>query len=602
MIKFKEISVPDHEDFRNVNILEIMVSEGDKVEQHDPLISVENSKGDIKSMPCPMSGTITEVIVMPGERVSVGTPIILLETVEHNGEQAIEQPLVSPGTQNKSADEGQVELNLSALDDAPDQDVLIEPSGADRQFVVHESSENKINKSENDSAEIIDLVVPDIGDFEDVEVIDVLVNIGDQIQREESLVSLESDKATMDVPATDNGTVVEIMVIPGDRVSQGSTLARLQLSGSSENLQTLPAQNTAIDDDIKSDNKKPPVSEPTIAPEEKIADQEPGEQKPQQKPVPPPVPTDALTPVAPDQGRAHASPAIRRFARELGVDLNHVTGSGNKGRILKTDVQVWVKHALSQPSGAVVSSGMGIPPIPEIDFSQFGDIQTEPLNRIKRLTAVHLHRSWLNVPHVTHNDEADITELEEFRQSKKQDAMDRGIRLTLLAFTIKAVVSALKKYPSFNASLDTGGENLILKHYYNIGIAVETKSGLVVPVVRDVHQKGIFDLATELGEISERARNNKLKTDDLQGGSFTISSLGGIGGISFAPIVNAPEVAILGVSRSSIRPVYKDGAFIPRLLLPLSLSYDHRVIDGAEAARFTVYLSNALADVRTLLL
>jgi pyruvate dehydrogenase E2 component (dihydrolipoamide acetyltransferase) len=302
--------------------------------------------------------------------------------------------------------------------------------------------------------------------------------------------------------------------------------------------------------------------------------------------------------------KPHASPSVRRFARELGVDLQRVSGTGRKGRIVKQDVQAFVQQALARPPSpaTAATAGLALPEMPEIDYAKFGEITIQPLGRIKKLTATSLHRSWLHVPHVTHHDEADITELENFRKQAKEEATQRGVRLTMLAFIMKACVSTLKQYPSFNASLETGGENLILKQYYHLGIAVDTDEGLVVPVIRAVDQKGVLELAKELGEVSERARGKKLTPSDVQGGTFTISSLGGIGGTAFTPIVNAPEVAILGVSRAQMKPVFKDDDFIPRLMLPLSLSYDHRVIDGAEAARFTAFLTRVLEDARRLLL
>lgn len=623
MIKFKEITVPNNNNFRNVNVLEILVAEGEQVMQHDPLISIENTQGEIKSMPSPLSGTVAEVIVMLGERVSTGTPVILLETVEQDDEPLEDDADNSPANLETINDEGQSELNLDNIEvDQQSKNPSDTTTDVQPRFVIQPGDKNQQNANQlemietidqtdpitykssvdidinqtddeleldNDSVDYIDLVVPDIGDFDDVEVIDVLAKVGELVAQEDPLVSLESDKATMDVPATSSGTIVEMMMAVGDRVSQGSVIARLQVSSKDD-----------IDDAGPDDNEHTTVEieqhQDNVATTEPIPNPTPVVEKPTQ-------PIAAKTSQASHQGISHASPAIRKFARELGVDLSRVNGSGNKGRILHTDVQAWVKQTLAQ-AGTTTSgpAGTGIPIIPSVDFSQFGNITTEPLNRIKRLTAEHLHRSWLNVPHVTHNDEADITELEEFRQSKKQDAADRGIRLTSLAFVMKAVVAGLKKYPQFNTSLDAGGENLIFKQYYNIGIAVETEAGLVVPVVREVHRKSIFDLATELGELSERARNKKLKPEDLQGGCFTISSLGGIGGTGFTPIVNAPEVAILGVSRSSTKPVFADNGFVPRLMLPLSLSYDHRVIDGAEAARFTAYLCNTLTDVRMLLL
>ena len=445
----------------------------------------------------------------------------------------------------------------------------------------------------------ITLTVPDIGDFADVEVIEVLVAVGDEVQMEDPLITLESDKATMDVPATVAGVVSEVLVRIGDSVSEGSAIVRV---GQATGTPTIPAQP------VDEDSSVPEVLEDDAPPPEQIP--QPVEPAAVRDIAPPPPgtpqpPAQAAGPRAGDEN-PHASPGVRKFARELGVDLTKVAGKGPKGRILKEDIQRWVKKTLTETPSATaaqVSGGGGIPQMPEIDFSQFGEIETQPLSRIKRLTATNLSRAWLNVPHVTQHDEADITELESFRQDlKKEEATRTGARITMLSFLMKACVVALKEFPAFNASLAKGGENLILKRYYHMGIAVDTGEGLVVPVVRDVDLKSIRDLAGELGDISSRARERKLSPKDLQGASFTISSLGGIGGTAFTPIVNAPEVAILGVSRSTMKPVYENGEFVPRLILPMSLSYDHRVIDGAQAARFTSFLAKVLADVRHLLL
>ena len=418
--------------------------------------------------------------------------------------------------------------------------------------------------------------VPDIGDFEDVEVIEVLVAPGDRIQAEDSLISVESDKATMEIPAPEAGEVKEVKVAVGDKISEGSLILLLEPAG---------------------DSAEAPAAEEAPA-EEAPAPSEPA-------PAPAAAPARAHVPPTANKidevsfSRAHASPAVRKFARELGVDLGQVEGSGPKGRILRDDVKAFVKRALAQPAAG---GGLGVAPMPEIDFAQWGEVETRPLSKINKLTGQFLHRNWVTIPHVTQFDEADITDLEAFRKSMAAEYKEKGIRITPLVFLMKALVSALKEYPRFNSSLDATGENLVLKHYYNIGIAVDTPDGLVVPVVRDVDRKSLVELAQELGETSAKAREKKLKPADMQGGCMTISSLGGIGGTAFTPIVNAPEVAILGVSRSKMQPVWNGETFEPRLILPLALSYDHRVIDGADGARFTAFLSRVLSDTRRLLL
>ena len=446
-----------------------------------------------------------------------------------------------------------------------------------------------------------EVLIPDIGDFSNVDVIEVLVSAGDRINAEDPLVTLESDKATMDVPAPYAGIVKELKINVGDKVGQGTPIVLMELEdmGGSDGGSTVAAPDETRDVAL--------AVTPAVTPSEPTqADREP-EPAPQTsaavttaKRTPPP----SLPPPMEKSGgaRPHASPSVRAFARELGADLTQIRGTGPKGRILKEDVQGFIKGRLAQPMGVSPTGGLAIPTMPEIDFSKFGEIELQPLSRIKKIAGPHLHRSWVVVPHVTQHDEADITELEAFRKELKEEASKQGVRLTPLAFIMKASIAALNKHPEFNASLDPTGENLILKKYYHIGVAVDTPDGLVVPVVRNVDDKGLFDLAAELADISARARDKKLTPSDIQGGCFTISSLGGIGGTAFTPIVNAPEVAILGVSRSTMQPVYKDGQFVPRLILPLSLSYDHRVIDGAQAARFTSYLSLVLTDVRRLLL
>jgi len=429
-----------------------------------------------------------------------------------------------------------------------------------------------------------EILIPDIGDFDTVEVIEVLVTAGDSIAVEDSVITVESDKASMEIPSPVAGTIKEIKVNVGDSVSEGSLMMVVDASDAA------PAAEEA-------------KAEPEAKTEAPAAKEEPKAAEPA-KPAaavsaPRPSPTANIDEVS--FAKAYASPGIRKFARELGVDLGSVEGTGRKSRITKEDVKGFVKKALSQ-GGASNKGGLGVAPMPEIDFSQWGEIETLPLTKINKLTGEFLHRNWVTIPHVTQFDEADITDMEAFRKDMAAEYKEKGIRITPLVFMMKAVVSALKELPRFNSSLDPAGENLILKNYYNVGIAVDTPDGLVVPVVKDVDRKSLVDLAVELGEISIKARDKKLKPSDMQGGSITISSLGGIGGTKFTPIVNAPEVAILGVSRSKMQPVWNGTEFEPRLMLPLSLSYDHRVIDGADGARFTTFLSRVLSDTRRLLL
>ncbi len=445
-------------------------------------------------------------------------------------------------------------------------------------------------------AEIKNIRVPDIGDFEGVEVIEIIVSPGDSVQVEDPLVSLESDKAALEIPAEFAGIVKDIKIKLGDKVSQGDLLITLEVneSGLNENIadSTVAEPNT-----IATATQEVVPIQTTTAAEQQIP--ETAQPVPAANP-PHPAPTRQVAPI--DEtgfSKAHASPAVRKFARELGADLGQMTGSGTKNRILKADVKSWVKQALAlNPSGNTFS----VAPMPEIDFSLFGDTETQPLTKINKLTGKFLHRNWVTIPHVTQFDEADITELEAFRKQLNEENKKEGVRITVLVFLMKALVSALKEYPRFNASLDVKGETLVLKKYVNIGVAMDTPAGLVVPVIRDCNHKTLLELADELVTTSQRARDKKLSPADMQGGCISISSLGGIGGTAFTPIVNAPEVAILGVSRSSIKPVYQGDEFVPRLMLPLSLSYDHRVIDGADGARFTSYLSKVLSDTRRLLL
>jgi pyruvate dehydrogenase E2 component (dihydrolipoamide acetyltransferase) len=428
-----------------------------------------------------------------------------------------------------------------------------------------------------------EILVPDIGDFEDVEVIEVLVGAGDAIEVEASLVTLESDKATLEVPSPYAGSVLEVRVAEGDRVSEGSVLLVLDAETDAQSgTETETQRETGSESESAGAVVQSSAASPAVASAAAASSSEP---------VAIPRPTRSAS-------RGHASPSVRRFARELGVDPALVSGSGRKGRILKSDVQAFVKQALAGGvATALPDTVVQFEAPKEIDFARFGEIEIAPLARIRRLSAANLHRSWVTVPHVTQHDEADITELEAFRKQQRSEAEARGVKLTPLAFLMKAVASVLGEYPEFASSLDPTGENLILKRYTHIGVAVDTPNGLVVPVLRDVDEKDVYEIALALADVSERARIRRLRPADLEGACFSISSLGGIGGTAFTPIVNSPEVAILGVSRHRWQPVYSDGEFVPRLMLPLSLSYDHRVIDGAAAVRFTTRLAAVLADV-----
>ena len=427
--------------------------------------------------------------------------------------------------------------------------------------------------------------VPDIGDFDSVEVIEILVAEGDSVEVDDSLITLESDKATMEIPSPVSGTVTKVTISVGDKVAEGDYILDIEVSDSAAAPAPVAKEET-------------PAAAPAAV-----------EEKPAPQVITQPahnVPA-AAKPVNPQAMGAsfHASPSVRAFARNLGVDLTHVEGSGPKGRIKQTDVEAAIKAVMSGQApapGASAMSGTGIPPIPAIDFSQFGETTTEELGRIKKISGKFLHASWLNVPHVTQFDECDITEMDQFRKDQKAAAEKQGIKLTPLVFVMKAVVKALQDFPSFNASLSEDGQSIIKKHYYNIGIAVDTPNGLVVPVVKDVDKKGIYDLSRDLMEISAKARDGKLGPKDMQGGCFTISSLGGIGGTQFTPIVNAPEVAIMGLSKAKMQPVWNGSEFEPRLIMPFSVSYDHRAIDGAEGVRFTTTVGHYLSDLRQLIL
>src|SRR5438552_1401644 len=542
-----QVVVPDIGDFKEVEVIEVLVKPGDAVSKEQSLITLESDKATME-IPSPAAGVVKELKVKTGDKVSQGTLILELDAKDEPKKADVKKE--EPKKQEPSRPSSAAPAPAAAA-----------RSGAGVQTVA----------------------VPDIGDFKEVEVIEVLVKPGDKIAKEQSLVTLESDKATMEIPSPGAGVVKEIRIKTGDKVSRGSVI--LMLEGAEQRAEP---------------RTEAKVEAPKAAP---------AAPAPRAAPAPAPRPAEPRDETA---AKPHASPSVRKFARELGVDLTQVQGSGPKGRILHTDVQAFVKGALTRgpapaaASGSKAAGGGGLPfnlpAWPEVDFAKFGPIESKPLPRIQKLSGPYLHRNWISIPHVTQCDDADITDLEAFRKAQNVETEKKGFKLTMLAFMIKACVTALKQYPQFNSSLDKSGDSIIIKKYYHVGVAVDTPGGLVVPVVRDADRKGVFDLAHELAEISKLARDGKLKPGDMQGGTFSISSLGGIGGTAFTPIINAPEVAILGVSRSGLRPVYSGKEFAPRLVLPLSLSYDHRVIDGATAARFTSYLVSVLSDIRKLIL
>ena len=430
-------------------------------------------------------------------------------------------------------------------------------------------------------SKIAEIKIPDIGDFDAVEVIEIAVSVGDSVQPEDTLITVESDKASMDIPSPNAGEIKEIKVNIGDQVSEGTPIINLLINEEGvkkENKVSKEINNKEVEE------KETPKVENKIEP-----------------PAPPKTPESSQLAGQSKSAKAHASPSVRRFARELGVDLGLVYGTGPKNRILKEDVKAFTKSIMSGEK-LTNKGAFSTPEIPPVDFSKFGEVEQKPLTRIRRIAGQSLHRSWITIPHVTQFDEADITELEEFRKSKLESAKKEGVKLTLVTFLIKAVVVALQKFPEFNSSIEPSGENLIIKKYFHIGVAVNTKNGLLVPVLKDVDKKGLFDIAAEITELGNKAREGKISPKDLQGGCFTISSLGGIGGLHFTPIINAPEVAILGVSRATMKPVYENGTFEPRLILPFALSYDHRVIDGVAGAQFTQFLNTILTDIRHILL
>jgi pyruvate dehydrogenase E2 component (dihydrolipoamide acetyltransferase) len=543
----REVTVPDIGDFKEVEVIEVLVKTGDSITAEQSLITVESDKATME-IPAPGAGTVKEMRVKVGDKVSQGMPILVLEEDKADASpQEQEKAQAAPKSDKPKSEKPKSEKPAAT------------PAPAAT------------------AAGPMTVKVPDIGDFKEVEVIEVLVKPGDTVAAEQSLITVESDKATMEIPSPAAGRIMAMKLKVGDKVSEGSAILDLEAEGKAS---AAPAAR-----------QPKAATVPAAVPETAV-------------PQPPPVPKE---PQDATQAKPHASPSVRKFARELGVDLGRVRGSGPKGRILHADVQGFVKGALAAvpavaPGAKGVALPFNVPAWPDIDFAKFGPVEMKPLTRLQKLSGPNLHRNWISIPHVTQFDEADITDLEAFRKSNTADTEKQGFKLTMLAFLIKACVTALRQHPNFNASLDRTGETLVVKKYYNIGVAVDTPDGLVVPVVRDADRKGVFDVARELAEISKLARDKRLRSGDLQGGTFSISSLGGIGGSAFTPIINAPEVAILGVSKATLRPVWNGKAFEPRLMLPLSLAYDHRVIDGAAGARFTSYLASVLADIRRSLL
>ncbi|MEH6465722.1 MAG: dihydrolipoyllysine-residue acetyltransferase [Shewanella psychromarinicola] len=543
-----EVKVPDIGGDTDVSIIEVLVAVGDSIDVDTGLITLETDKATM-DVPSPKAGVVKSVTVAVGDKVSEGSLVITLEVA------------------------GSAPVAAAPVESAPQ---AAAPVAQAAQAPAAQAAT---------TTQVQEIHVPDIGDASDVDIIEVLVSIGDDITLDQGLITLETDKATMEVPAPFAGKLVSLTVKVGDKVSQGSLIATIETTSTAPVAQAAPVQAEPA----------PAAPAPTIA---------------ASRPSTPPVPYHPSAAKPTSTGVAHASPAVRRLAREFGVDLSQVSGTGRKARILKEDVQAFVKYELSRPKASAVTAVAGgagslnVIAAPKVDFSKFGEVEEVPLSRIQKLSGPNLHRNWVTIPHVTQFDEADITEMEAFRKQQNELAAKKkaDYKITPLVFMMKAVAKALAEFPVFNSSLSPDGESLIQKKYFHIGVAVDTPNGLMVPVVRDVDKKGIVELSRELTDISIRARDGKLKSADMQGSCFTISSLGGIGGTAFTPIVNYPDVAILGVSKSEIKPKWNGKEFQPKLMLPLSLSYDHRVIDGAMAARFSVTLSAILSDIRTLIL
>ncbi|CAB3867299.1 Dihydrolipoyllysine-residue acetyltransferase component of pyruvate dehydrogenase complex [Achromobacter animicus] len=558
MSNIVQIKVPDIGDFKEVEVIEVLVAVGDTIKAEQSLITVESDKASME-IPASQGGVVKSIAVKVGDKVAEGAVVLEVEAADAGA--AKEE---APKAESKPAAKEEPKQAAAA---APKAEASAPAPAA--------------------SSGPIEIEVPDIGDFKEVEVIEVMVAVGDTIKAEQSLITVESDKASMEIPASQGGVVKEVKVKVGDKVAKGSIVVVVE-----------GGAQAAAAPTAKSEAAPAPAAKP-----EAKAEAKPEAAAPASRPAPAAALEDAN--LKPGQ-LPHASPSVRKFARELGVNLSKVKGTGPKERITADDVRGFVKQALSAAPAAAAAGGsadgaaLGLLPWPKVDFTKFGPIEAKPLSRIKKISGANLHRNWVMIPHVTNNDEADITDLEALRVTLNKENEKSGIKVTMLAFLIKAVVAALKKFPEFNASLD--GDNLVLKQYYHIGFAADTPNGLVVPVIRDADKKGILQIAQEMTDLSKKARDGKISPAEMQGGCFSISSLGGIGGTSFTPIINAPEVAILGVSRSSHKPVWDGKQFEPRLIVPLSLSYDHRVIDGAAAARFNAYLGALLADFRRIAL
>lgn len=565
MSDIQKILVPDVGG-EEVEIIEICVAVGDSLEAEEGIVTVETDKASM-DIPAPFAGELVSLSVSVGDKIKEGD--VIGEIKAAGGAEETESE--APEAEEKSEPE--------AKDSAADEETS----------ATEDKAEQDSNQAQDSGeAQVIEVTVPDIGGDTDVDVIEVLVAAGDVIEPETGLVTLETDKATMDVPSPQAGTVKEVKLSVGDKVSQGSLVILLEVQGQAA-----------------SQPKASPAKESAPAKQDKTEAQKPAESAPAETKAPPAQSLSSQETV--NKGLVHCSPSVRRIAREFGVDLTHVKGSGRKNRILREDVQEYVKAELAKPrtaGGVAGDNVLQIVPVKPVDHSKFGEIEIQPLSRIQKISGPFLHRNWATIPHVTQFDEADITDIESFRkeQNDYHAKIKSGLKITPLVFVMKAVAKALEKFPTFNSSLSDDGESLVLKKFINIGIAVETPGGLVVPVIRDVNKKGIEQLSQELIETSKKARDGKLKAADMQGGTFTISSLGGIGGTAFTPIVNAPEVAILGVSKSEMKPKWNGKEFEPRLMVPLSLSYDHRVIDGAVGARFSTEVAANLTDLRRLVL
>jgi pyruvate dehydrogenase E2 component (dihydrolipoamide acetyltransferase) len=537
-----EVRVPDLGDFAEIEIVEVMVAVGDQVSVEDPLITLETDKAAME-VPSTGEGKLLELPVATGMRLSQGDLVAVIEVSGATADDAADQPAVEPSAESAAEAESDQTVEMPAAAAAG-----IGP---------------------------VEVTVPDIGDFPEAEIIEVHAKAGATISIDDPVITLETDKAAMDVPSTVTGTIVSVAVEVGQSVGQGALVMVVEGTAAAPAAASAPAPAPS----------SAPAAVPVAA-----------------TPAVAAAPSGGRLPPIDEQSfsKAHASPSVRKFSRELGVNLASVKATGQKGRVLKEDVKAFVKSVMSGQAGA--PGGAAIPPLPQVDFEKFGEIEVKPLSRIQKISGPRLTASWLNIPHVTQNDEADITDLEARRKKLKDAALEQGVRLTPLAFMIKAAVIALQEFPVFNTSMSVDGKSLVHKKYFHLGFAADTPNGLVVPVIRDVDQKDVMSIARELGELSEKGRDGKLTASQMQGGTFTVSSLGGIGGTTFTPIINPPEVAILGVGRSGMRPVWQDGEFVPRLIQPISLSYDHRVIDGATGVRFTTFLAQTLADVDRLML